>query len=102
MVHLRTVPDAWQANVIAARLGAEGILTCLKGNVSGPYPLGVVSVFVEEDQADVASELLLVDEVEAAFVERVPRGRSTTRRAVAALAAVAVAGAPLLAHFIGQ
>jgi hypothetical protein len=67
MVHLRTVPTAFQARVIAARLGAEGMLTQLRGNVGGPYPLGEVSVWVDEGDAEAAGELLLADEVEAAF-----------------------------------
>ena len=49
MVHLRTVPDGWHAKVLAARLGCEGIVTHLQGNVSGPYPFGAVSVLVEEE-----------------------------------------------------
>jgi lysozyme family protein len=121
LVHLRTVPDAWQARVLAARLGAEGIMTHLKGNLAGPYPFGAVSVLVVEDQAEAAAELLLVDEVEAAFSGaleateeggplaeglglRCPgRGRSFTwKRAAAAAAVVCVAGAPLLAHFVGS
>ena len=67
MVHLRTVPDAWQAKVIAARLGSEGILTHLQGSVAGAYPFGVVSVLVEAEQADLAAALLMADEVESAF-----------------------------------
>ncbi len=67
MVHLRTVPDAWQARVLAARLGSEGIVTHLQGGWAGPYPFGAVSVLVESGQADLAAELLLADEVEAAF-----------------------------------
>jgi Putative prokaryotic signal transducing protein len=140
MVHLRTVSDAWQAKVIAARLGSEGILTHLQGSVAGPYPFGTVSVLVEEDQADLAAALLLADEVESAFAgHRLamagPGGGSEAsgdveassddifalsnddpedaraasracaswiRRAVAAVAALVVAGAPVLAHFIGQ
>src|ERR1019366_10567066 len=69
MVHLRTVPDGWHAKVLAARLGCEGIVTHLQGNVSGPYPFGAVSVLVEAAQAELAAELLLADEVEAAFSE---------------------------------
>ena len=151
MVHLRTVPDAWQARVLAARLGCEGIVTQLRGNLSGPYPFGAVSVLVEEEQAQLASDLLLADEVESAFywpgagpgertgslardhvdedldgvdedlddvdVRWLPDGdelldgpedirpgvrvRPRWFRALAALAAVLVAGAPLLAHFAG-
>lgn len=69
MVHLRTVPDAWHAKVLAARLGSEGILTHLSGPVSGPYPFGAVSVHVEAGQAELAAELLLADEVESAFAQ---------------------------------
>jgi hypothetical protein len=132
MVHLRTVPDGWHAKVLAARLGCEGIVTHLQGNVSGPYPFGAVSVLVEEEQAELAAALLLADEVEAAFSERqrgpldagagpyVLRGDddilvipddpgrpeprhcgSPWRRAAAAVAAVLVAGAPVVAHFLG-
>jgi hypothetical protein len=133
MVHLRTVPDGWHAKVLAARLGCEGIVTHLQGNVSGPYPFGAVSVLVEEDQAELAAALLLADEVEAAFSEHqrgcldagagpYPVGgdddilattddagrpvrrhwKSPWRRAAAAVAAVLVAGAPVMAHFISQ
>jgi len=151
MVHLRTVPDAWHAKVLAARLGSEGILTHLQGNVSGPYPFGTVSVLVEAEQAELAAALLLADEVESAFSAHGPRpfggagdtgrvivtgdgdgeyeagdhdldltdggpdGSGTNldlrrprkiwprwQRAAAAAAAVMVAGAPVLAHFVGQ
>jgi hypothetical protein len=133
MVHLRTVPDGWHAKVLAARLGSEGIVTQLQGNVSGPYPFGAVSVLVEAGQAELAGALLLADEVEAAFSEphRCFLGAgvgpylgggdddilsiaddsghvfarhlaSPWRRTAAAVAAVLVAGAPVLAHFIGQ
>lgn len=160
MVHLRTVPDAWHAKVLAARLGAEGILTHITGPVSGLYPFGAVSVHVEADQAELAAELLLADEVESAFAQHeVPMGArgydaddilpgqpgpragvyddglrvfaepgddldlrvfdawplapgedehrqrkpiSRKRRALAAFAALVVAGTPLLAHFVGQ
>jgi hypothetical protein len=67
MVHLRTVNTAFHAQVIAARLGADGIPTQLLGNIDGPYPLGDVSVWVSKEDAESARELLLADEVEAAF-----------------------------------
>jgi hypothetical protein len=121
LVHLRTVPDPWQARVLAARLGAEGIMTHLQGNLSGPYPFGAVSVLVVEGQAEAAAELLLADEVEAAFSEAFAANEGDAgqlegldrkslerkrlfswRRAAAAAAVVFVAGAPLLAHFAGS
>jgi hypothetical protein len=69
MVHLRTVHNSFHARVIAARLGADGIVTQLRGSVDGPYPVGDVSVWVAEDDVECASELLLADEIEAAFDE---------------------------------
>jgi len=67
MVHVRTVSGAFHARVIAARLGAEGILTELRGNTGNFYPFGQVSVWVSSADAEIAAELLLADEVEAAF-----------------------------------
>ena len=116
MVHLRTVPDFWEANVLAARLGSEGFVTQLQANLCRPYAFGDVSVLVAEPQAELAAELLLADEVESAFagdaaeagadeadLETVPPRRRWVRyrRLLAAVAALLVAGAPLLAHFIG-
>jgi hypothetical protein len=79
MVHLRTVNGVFHARVIAARLGADGIVTQLRGAVDGPYPVGDVSVWVPEDDAECASELLLADEVEAAF-DLPEEGESWDRR----------------------
>jgi hypothetical protein len=103
MVHLRTVPDVFHARVIAARLGADGILTELRGAIGGPYPIGSVSVWVTPDDEEIACELLLADELEAAF-EEVPEGWEpagsrrtillgwTTRRVFAAMALVVMIG----------
>ncbi len=110
MVHLRTVPDAWQARVLAARLGSEGILTEIRGNLYGPYPFGPSYVLVEAAKAPLAAQLLMADEVEAALSPPQPAAtdaasrwrRSAAWRVAAAAAAMVVAGAPLLAHLIGQ
>ena len=67
MVRLATVGTGFHARVIAARLGSEGILTELRGNVEGLYPVGDVHVYVGEDDLAESQELLLVDEVESAF-----------------------------------
>jgi len=67
MVRLATVGHAFHARVIAARVGAEGILTELRGSVDGPYPMGDVSIYVPEIDLPIAQELLLADEVESAF-----------------------------------
>jgi hypothetical protein len=67
MVRLATVRTTFHARVIAARLGAEGIVTDLRGNVDGIYPMGDVHVFVSEEDLPSAQELLMADEVESAF-----------------------------------
>jgi hypothetical protein len=69
MVRLATVNSSFHARVIAARVGAEGIVTELRGNLDGPYPMGDVHIFVEETDLPTAQELLMADEVESAFEE---------------------------------
>ena len=69
MVRLATVGHTFHARVIAARVGAEGILTELRGAIDGPYPMGDVHVYVPEIDLPIAQELLLADEVESAFDE---------------------------------
>jgi hypothetical protein len=113
MVHLRTVHSTFHARVIAARLGADGIVTQLRGSVDGPYPIGDVSVWVTEDDADSARELLLADEVESAFDlpesgEPWDRRRArplvlglTGTQLLAGLALIAVLSTAMLARFIG-
>ena len=67
MVRLATVSSSFHARVIAARLGSEGIVTDLRGNVDGLYPVGDVHVYVDQSELAEAQELLMVDEVESAF-----------------------------------
>ena len=67
MRHLTTVQGSFHGRVVAARLGAEGILVELRGVSEGPYPLqGSVEVLVSVDQLDLAREILLADAVDAA------------------------------------
>jgi hypothetical protein len=68
MVPLTTVGSSFEARVLVARLGADGILTQSRGGGDGTYPLpGPVQVLVLVDQADEARELLMADQVEALF-----------------------------------
>src|SRR5215207_5849251 len=69
MVRLTTVGTSFHARVIAARLGTEGIVTDLRGNVDGFYPVGVVHVYVDQEDLAEAQEILFVDDVESAFDE---------------------------------
>jgi hypothetical protein len=61
MVRLATVPDPFSARVLAARLGAEGLLWELRGG-DGPYPIGPVHVFVPERDLRAAQEVLAAAE----------------------------------------
>jgi hypothetical protein len=75
MVHLTMAGSMFEARVVMARLGADGILTQVRGGRDGPYPLpGPVEVLVIADQADEARELLLADKVEAMFDGHDPAG----------------------------
>lgn len=68
MVPLADAASPFEAKVLAARLGAEGIVWQLRGHVDSVYPVGGgVEVLVAEPDLDRAREVLLVDEVEAAF-----------------------------------
>jgi hypothetical protein len=68
MIPLTTVGSSFEARVLVARLGADGILTQIRGGGDGTYPLpGPVQVLVVVDQADEARELLMADQVEALF-----------------------------------
>ena len=67
MVRLTTAANAMEARIIAARLGSEGIVWELRGSVDGPLAIGPVDVLVDADGFESAKELMLADEVEAAF-----------------------------------
>jgi hypothetical protein len=70
MVHLTSTVGSFHAKVLAARLGSEGVLVNLRGAVDGPYPIfASVDVYVRQDQAAIAREILLADAVDAAFGE---------------------------------
>jgi len=58
MVHLVTVESGFEAKLIAARLGADGVISELRGGVDGPYPVGRVHLYVPADELDLARELL--------------------------------------------
>ena len=83
MVPLTTAANPFAARVLAAHLGAEGIVWELRGNVDGPYPVGPVEVLVAVDDLAVAREVvteqreLLASDLDAGPVasagERTPR-----------------------------
>ena len=67
MVHLVTVKTGFEAKLIAARLGADGIVSELRGGVDGPYPIGPVYIYVGATDADLARELLVPVALESDF-----------------------------------
>lgn len=66
MVPLASLSNQFEAQVLGARLGAEGILWQLRG-ASSVYPFGSVEMLVDADDLTEARELLLADEVESVF-----------------------------------
>ena len=96
MVPIASSRNSFEAKVIAARLGSEGIIWELRGGVDGMYPVGLCEVLVEEGDVERAQELLLADDVESAFEasEDQPSGRSSLTERV-----ILVVGALLLAAF---
>jgi hypothetical protein len=102
MVPLTTAAGSFEARVLVARLGAEGILWELRGNVDGPFAFGGVVVLVDAADLDTAREILLADDVETAFTrdsDPVPmRARDTWVVALVLAVAVLFALARLFAH----
>lgn len=48
----------FEAKLLAARLGADGVLAQVTGGPDGPYPVGPYAVLVEPEQAELARALL--------------------------------------------
>jgi hypothetical protein len=98
MVPLVMAPSSFEAKVLAARLGAEGILWELRGGVDSLYPVGDISVLVDEADLERARDLLLVTEVDSAFEpEDEPAGRvHGPHRFAAVLALVVIAAFAVL------
>ena len=72
MVHVATASGPFHARVIAARLGAAGILCEVQGGPGGTYPLGgCVEVLAPSDEADEARALLAADDAAASMIDRV-------------------------------
>ena len=91
MVRLTTCGDAFEARLLAARLGSEGIVWSLRGGQDGPFAVGNVEVLVEEHHLDTARELLLLDDFDRPVaVHGAEPERETTMRDVALLAVVLV------------
>jgi hypothetical protein len=87
MLPVATAGTSFEARVIAARLGADGIIWQFLGTLDGPLgplPGGEVTVLVAEDDYEAARELLLADEIDAIEVvdgsPHAPGGADAGRR----------------------
>jgi hypothetical protein len=89
MVPLTTAASPFAARVLAAHLGAEGIVWELRGSVDGPYPVGPVEVLVAEGDLAMAREIVAEQsaagaDVSGGDIEGVaagaPRGQAGARR----------------------
>jgi hypothetical protein len=92
MTPLTTVADAATAQILVAHLGAAGVTWELRGNHSGPYPVGPVEILVAEADLDLARALLTEaeDDVSADGEEGLAPGPATDRAPLALWAVVAV------------
>jgi Putative prokaryotic signal transducing protein len=68
MVPLTTAANPLAARILAAHLGAEGIVWQLRGNVDGPYPVGPVEVLVPADDLEVARAVVASSDADAVTV----------------------------------
>jgi Putative prokaryotic signal transducing protein len=68
MVPLTTVANPMAARILAAHLGAEGIVWQLRGDVDGPYPVGPVEVLVPADDLEVARAVVATADADAVTV----------------------------------
>jgi hypothetical protein len=94
MVPLASTRSAFEAQVLAARLGSEGIVWQLRGgSADSMYPLGDVDVLVAADDLEKAYEVLGTDSQEAWAVDPDgDRGRDRTQWWMAAIVAAIVFG----------
>jgi hypothetical protein len=91
MVPLTTAANPFAARVLAAHLGAEGIVWELRGNVDGPYPVGPVEVLVAEDDLAVARQVVREQDVEP-LAEAPDAGRTPRELWVLLVVILVVAG----------
>jgi Putative prokaryotic signal transducing protein len=94
MVRLTTCADGFEARVLAARLGADGIVWSLRGGHDGPFAIGEVDVLVDADDYALARQLLESDldwDGELAAPDASPERPTTGRDLLLALGALAFA-----------
>jgi hypothetical protein len=91
MVRLTTCADGFEARLLAARLGSEGVVWSLRGGHDGPLALGTVDVLVDADDLDVARDLLGDTGRDLAAADTAPERETTGRDVLIACAVLALA-----------
>ncbi len=61
MIPVALVASGFEAKLMAARLGSEGVVWELRGDVDGVYPVGGIEVLVPADEVEQAREVLGID-----------------------------------------
>ena len=100
MVPLTTAANPFAARILAAHLGAEGIVWELRGNVDGPYPVGPVEVLVAEDDLVVARQVVAEQRGPEASVDGVHGDHRSPRELWVLLAVVLLAAVVLLGRLL--
>ena len=62
MVPVALATTGFEAKLLAALLGAEGVVWELRGDVDGPYPVGGIEVLVHYPKSEVAGGMTIADE----------------------------------------
>ena len=100
MVLLATLPGAFHAQVVAARLGADGVVTELRGAVGGPLPVtGEVEVWVPVADFELARDLFATGPLAVDDDDR-DGGRALRSRRFMTVAVVVVAVAWLVTRTV--
>jgi hypothetical protein len=58
MIPVALARSGFEAKLMAARLGSEGVIWSLRGDVDGLYPVGGIEVLVPSEEADRARDVL--------------------------------------------
>jgi Putative prokaryotic signal transducing protein len=95
MVPLTTAANPLAARILAAHLGAEGIVWQLRGDVDGPYPVGPVEVLVPADDLEVARAVVATADADPVMVADDEPGVDTAEGAAEAEAATPRHGRPV-------
>jgi len=64
MVSVATAKSAFEAKVLTARLGADGVLWEVRGSIDGMYPVGTIEILVDADDLDRALDILSTGELD--------------------------------------